>query len=142
MCAKRDIQYSLIEAEQRVATMQRERVMPAGSSAGNALGGLSGGLGSNGSVGSNSASSVGSVGSGVGSSVGSVGSVGSSVGNSDVVFVAKSMTLREDQYTDITSLAAYNKLLRKKPDTVSAVVREALDQYLSVTDDSYRYIGK
>ncbi|MCL1847568.1 MAG: hypothetical protein FWF91_06330 [Coriobacteriia bacterium] len=39
---------------------------------------------------------------------------------------------------DITSLAAYNKLLRKKPDTVSAVVREALDHYLSITDDSYR----
>jgi len=62
--------------------------------------------------------------------------------NNDTVFVAKSMTLREDQYMDITSLAAYNKLLRRKPDSVSAVVREALDQYLSSTDDSYRYIGK
>ena len=62
--------------------------------------------------------------------------------NNDIVLVAKSMTLREDQYMDITSLAAYNKLLRRKPDSVSAVVREALDQYLSTADDSYRYIGK
>ena len=62
--------------------------------------------------------------------------------NIDAVYVAKSVTLREDQYMDITSLAAYNKLLRKKPDSVSAVVREALDQYLASTDDAYRYIGK
>ena|GEM_PF-4007306 len=59
-------------------------------------------------------------------------------GDTDVPYLAKSITIREDQYMDITSLAAYNKLLRKKPDTVSAVVREALDHYLSITDDSYR----
>jgi len=53
-------------------------------------------------------------------------------------YLAKSMTLREDQYLNITSLSAYNKLIRKKPDTVSAVVREALDQYLATVDDSYR----
>ena len=72
----------------------------------------------------------------------SAGNYAIGTSNNDTVFVAKSMTLREDQYMDITSLAAYNKLLRRKPDSVSAVVREALDQYLSTTDDSYRYIGK
>ena len=56
----------------------------------------------------------------------------------DIPYLAKSITIREDQYIDITSLAAFNKLMRKKPDTVSGVVREALDYYLSVTDDSYR----
>ena len=65
-----------------------------------------------------------------------------STDNNDTVYLAKSMTIREDQYMDITSLAAYNKLLRKKPDTASAVVREALDHYLSMTDDAYRYIGQ
>jgi len=60
------------------------------------------------------------------------------ISENDTVYVAKSMTLREDQYMNITSLEAYNKLLRKKPDTVSGVVREALDAYLSTTDDSYR----
>jgi len=69
-------------------------------------------------------------------------STSNNTGNNDAVYVAKSMTLREDQYIDITSLAAYNKILRRKPDSVSAVVREALDQYLAVTDDAYRYIGK
>ena len=62
--------------------------------------------------------------------------------SSNTVYLAKSMTIREDQYMDITSLAAYNKLFRRKPDTVSAVVRAALDHYLSITDDSYRYIGR
>ena len=66
------------------------------------------------------------------------GSNGLSASDNGAAFVAKSMTLREDQYLNITSLAAYNKLLRKKPDTVSGVVREALDAYLSTTDDSYR----
>jgi len=56
----------------------------------------------------------------------------------DTVFLAKSMTLREDQYLNITSLAAYNKLVRKKPDTVSGVVREALDHYLASVDESYK----
>ena len=100
MCAKSDIQYNLVEAVPKAATIKTEREASADASTSN------------------------------------------SAGINDAVYVAKSMTLREDQYMDITSLAAYNKILRKKPDSVSAVVREALDQYLAVTDDAYRYIGK
>jgi len=52
--------------------------------------------------------------------------------------VPKSFTLFREQLEDIESLAAYNKLIRKKPDSASAVVREAIDQYLSSTDKSFR----
>jgi len=124
MCAKSDIRYSLIEAAQKVATIQSERESSVGSNVGSGIGSRT-----DSGLGSSAASGLGS-------------SPGDNVSNSDAVYVAKSMTLREDQYMDITSLAAYNKLLRRKPDSVSAVVREAIDQYLSVTDDSYRYIGK
>jgi hypothetical protein len=56
-------------------------------------------------------------------------------------FISKSMTIRGDQYMDVTAFAAYNKLTRKKPDTVSAVLREAIDLYLSEADDTFRHIG-
>ena len=52
--------------------------------------------------------------------------------------IAKSMTLRSAQYDEISAYAAYNKLTRKKPNTVSAVVRDALDLYLSKVDGSFR----
>jgi hypothetical protein len=57
-----------------------------------------------------------------------------------VNYVAKTITVRDDQLDDVTSLAAYNKLKRRDPDTVSGVIRDALDMYIAQADDSYRYI--
>ena len=56
----------------------------------------------------------------------------------DEAFVSKTMTIRGDQYVDLISLAAYNKLTRQKPDTVSGIVRVAITRYLSEADDTYR----
>ena len=57
-----------------------------------------------------------------------------------VNYVAKTITIRDDQFDDVTSMAAYNKLKRRDPDTVSSVIREALDLYIAQADDAYRYI--
>ena len=40
------------------------------------------------------------------------------------------VALRSDQVADLTALAAYNVITRKGPDSVSAIVREAIDRYL------------
>ena len=61
-------------------------------------------------------------------------------GEQQVNYIAKTITIRDDQFNDVTSMAAYNKLKRREPDTVSSVVREALDLYIAQADDAYRYI--
>ena len=53
-------------------------------------------------------------------------------------YVSKTITIRGDQYRDLVSLAAYSTLMRKKPDSVSGIVRVAIEQYLSGVDDSYK----
>ena len=55
-------------------------------------------------------------------------------------YIAKSFTIRENQYDDIYTFAAYNKLTGKQPDNTSAVVREALDYYLLSVDDTWRNV--
>jgi hypothetical protein len=61
-------------------------------------------------------------------------------GKQQINYIAKTITIRDDQFDDVTSMAAYNKLKRREPDTVSSVVREALDMYIAQADDAYRYI--
>ena len=61
-------------------------------------------------------------------------------GEQQISYIAKTITIRDDQFDDVTSMAAYNKLKRRNPDTVSGVVREALDLYIAQVDDAYRYI--
>ena len=52
-------------------------------------------------------------------------------------FIAKSMTLREDQYDLISALAAYYKLTKQNPSSVSGIVREALDLYMKNIDPAF-----
>ena len=53
-------------------------------------------------------------------------------------YVSKTLTIRGDQYVDLVSLSAYNRLMRKKPDSVSGIVRVAIENYLSGVDGSFR----
>jgi hypothetical protein len=61
--------------------------------------------------------------------------------STESAFVSKTMTIRGDQYVDLISLSAYNRLTRRKPDTVSGIVRDAITRYLSEADDTYRSFG-
>jgi len=58
--------------------------------------------------------------------------------NKEVKYKSKSITLLESQYEDIVSIAAYNKLTRSGPSSVSEIIRDALDQYLAAVGDDYK----
>jgi len=65
-----------------------------------------------------------------------VDSTSKTEGADESSLLVKSMAIREDQYNNILSLAAYNKLRREKPDTFSGIVRKALDDYILKADVS------
>jgi hypothetical protein len=52
--------------------------------------------------------------------------------------LVRSFAIRSDQFENLTSLSAYNKLKRIQPDSVSAIVRDAIDGYLAKADGAFR----
>jgi hypothetical protein len=61
-----------------------------------------------------------------------------SKGSGESTALVRSFAIRTDQFENLTALSAYNKLKRIQPDSVSAIVREAIDQYLERADDTFR----
>jgi hypothetical protein len=59
-------------------------------------------------------------------------------GSGESTALVRSFAIRSDQFENLTALSAYNKLKRIQPDSVSAIVREAIDHYLERADDTFR----